>query len=302
MPILVKCGCGKSLKAPDKAAGKAVRCPECGEAVKVAVHKAEPAAENVDEFDDLEFEPQRSRAPRAPARLPGAVRKSASTKTKSKPASQPAEAGIPKWVWGVLAVIGFGVGGLGGYLVMQAILGAAANSKVVAKAEPLTFSTHECKDGNFRFDYPNGWEVASGGGTGGVPPWGTFKKGDVEVDIRADSKGAPIADMASINPGEELPPEETPVAKVHQIQYEIKYKHVFDDLEEQPGRLYKVPFGEGWLAEFTASEGAFGGKIHGYRLTLLGGVHQFNVICKCKEQNWETKKPLFERAMQSISR
>jgi len=35
MPIQVKCNCGKVLNAPDSAAGKAVKCPGCGQALKV---------------------------------------------------------------------------------------------------------------------------------------------------------------------------------------------------------------------------------------------------------------------------
>ncbi|MFO1095277.1 MAG: hypothetical protein U0992_18525 [Planctomycetaceae bacterium] len=219
--------------------------------------------------------------------MPAAVLKS--TKKKAKPTTQAAEPGIPKWVWALFILVGFGVGSVGGYLGVTAILSAAAKDNADAPPEPLTYSEHAHKEGNFKFDYPNGWEVASGGGTGGVPPWGTFSKDDVSVDIRADLKGASIADIANAGANqstEELPPELSPVAKVHQFQHDVKYKIEYDDFEETPGGFYDVPFGRGWLSEFTASEGAFGGKIHGYRLTLLGGMHQFNVICKCQEKNW----------------
>ena len=40
MPIKLRCQCGKSLHAPDSAAGKAVKCPGCGKPLKV------PAAGN----------------------------------------------------------------------------------------------------------------------------------------------------------------------------------------------------------------------------------------------------------------
>ncbi|TWU19904.1 zinc-ribbon domain-containing protein [Allorhodopirellula heiligendammensis] len=35
MPIAVKCGCGKQLNVRDELAGKAIKCPGCGNAVKV---------------------------------------------------------------------------------------------------------------------------------------------------------------------------------------------------------------------------------------------------------------------------
>ena len=40
MPIQVKCQCGKVLKVKDELAGKAVKCPGCGKAVKVGQAKA----------------------------------------------------------------------------------------------------------------------------------------------------------------------------------------------------------------------------------------------------------------------
>lgn len=45
MPIRVACQCGQSLNVPDAAAGKAVKCPKCQQAVKVpGVSAAKPAA------------------------------------------------------------------------------------------------------------------------------------------------------------------------------------------------------------------------------------------------------------------
>jgi hypothetical protein len=35
MPIKIRCQCGKTLNAPDSAAGKAVKCPGCGKALRV---------------------------------------------------------------------------------------------------------------------------------------------------------------------------------------------------------------------------------------------------------------------------
>src|SRR5688500_11679797 len=45
MPIEAKCpGCGRVLKAPDKAAGKRVKCPSCETAVPVPATAGEAAA------------------------------------------------------------------------------------------------------------------------------------------------------------------------------------------------------------------------------------------------------------------
>ena len=45
MPIPIKCQCGKALKVKDELAGKAVKCPGCGQAIRVgAAPTTKPAA------------------------------------------------------------------------------------------------------------------------------------------------------------------------------------------------------------------------------------------------------------------
>ena len=45
MPIVVRCSCGKSLRAPDSLAGKAARCPACKSPLRIpADSSGEPAA------------------------------------------------------------------------------------------------------------------------------------------------------------------------------------------------------------------------------------------------------------------
>lgn len=76
MPIKIRCQCGKTLNAPDAAAGKAVKCPGCGKSLRVpaagptkrakpaatksnpakpaaAAPKAVPAATGIDDIDSL---------------------------------------------------------------------------------------------------------------------------------------------------------------------------------------------------------------------------------------------------------
>jgi hypothetical protein len=303
MPILVTCECGKKLKAPDNAAGKKVRCKQCGETVTV------PAAEN--EFGDFEDDPGEDTPP-APRRLPPQEMSGlppAVLKPKKKKQATPAEAAaakpqeLPKWLIFGMILVGMGVIGGGAVLGIKAFNSMAASALPAADAGPIKFVQHRNNDGGIVFDYPEGWEVASGGGTGGVPPWGVFTKGDVEVDIRGDSKGGPLADMLRAgDDGDNDVPELSPVAKLHDTMREIKYEFEFDDYQEEKGGLYQTGYGEGWLAEFTASGGLFGGKIRGYRLTFISIPHQINVICKCKEGNFDANKELFHHVMKSLSR
>jgi len=65
MPIVVTCpGCSATLKAPDTAAGKKVKCPKCTSAIPV------PAAEEPPVMEEEAFEEE---APAAPRRSGGAV-------------------------------------------------------------------------------------------------------------------------------------------------------------------------------------------------------------------------------------
>ena len=64
MPISFQCGCGKALKARDELAGRAVKCPECGEGLTVPT--PEPIAE--DETYGLSDPIPRPQAPVDPAR------------------------------------------------------------------------------------------------------------------------------------------------------------------------------------------------------------------------------------------
>ncbi len=69
MPIRVKCrSCSKALAVKDSAAGKTLKCPECGEPIRVP--RPKPAVEEYeeyDEYDDGEYEAPQPRR-RSPAR------------------------------------------------------------------------------------------------------------------------------------------------------------------------------------------------------------------------------------------
>ncbi|MBC8134664.1 MAG: hypothetical protein H8F28_02100 [Fibrella sp.] len=55
--------------------------------------------------------------------------------------------------------------------------------------------------------------------------------------------------------------------------------------------------------EYTAggNQFGFGGKRHGYRVTVGGGMSIVNVICESSERDWEKMKPAFERTIVSVN-
>lgn len=56
-------------------------------------------------------------------------------------------------------------------------------------------------------------------------------------------------------------------------------------------------------SEYTAGGNrfGFGGKRHGYRMTVGGGQYIVNVICESSERDWPKLKPAFERAIVSVN-
>lgn len=69
MPITFSCACGQGLKVRDDAAGKAVKCPKCGQAARVPAPEPQPAAPEPDPgFRITEEEPAAPETAPAPAR------------------------------------------------------------------------------------------------------------------------------------------------------------------------------------------------------------------------------------------
>lgn len=174
--------------------------------------------------------------------------------------------------------------------------------------KPLVVEYEEFKHelGGFSLKVPQGWETQSSGGSGGRPPVASFEDGTAHISVRHNPKGAAISDMASIPQGGPIIPgeqeeEEPPAKAVHEFMGQTIYSADFKNFEEQPGKEFKVPYGEGWLSVFTGKQG-FGGTMKAYRLTLTGTQFQYNVICKCPEKKWEQYEPVFMEVIKSISR
>jgi len=89
MPIRVKCrSWSKVLAVKDTAAGKTLKCPECGEPIRVPRPKPpEEEYEEYDEYDDGEYDDEEYEAPQPRRRSP--ARKSSGSGGKKKSKKQP---------------------------------------------------------------------------------------------------------------------------------------------------------------------------------------------------------------------
>lgn len=303
MPITFQCSCGKLYKVPDEAAGKKITCKECGNALKVPARAAKKKKKTVpDESDPFSMDFGLEDDP-VPTALPPRKKKNSDggkKKRKSAPAQQSSNTGLKVGI----GVAVFLIAGVGAFFAVQSINSSGGGGGAAPAQVNYSNFAHEL--GGFKVKYPAEWEVDSGGGSGGRPPFASFDDGTARISIRDNPKGSSVGTMASlpsggpIIPGEEV--EEDPPAKsVHEFMGETVYSHDFSDFEELPGKEFKVPYGDGWLSEFTGKEG-FGSKKKAYRLTLVGTQYQYNVICKCPQNKWDQYEPIFMEVLKSISR
>ncbi len=301
MPIAFKCSCGKAYKVPDAAAGKKMKCKECGKPVKVpaksAKKKSKPVRDAGDEFSmDFGLEDDFT-----PGELPPRRKKDGGEKKNRKSSAgkkkQPSKTGL--YIGGgVVAVLLIGVGGYFAFNALPEMGGPKEPIKV-------TYTSFEHELGMFKIKHPEGWKITSGGGSGGRPARASFNDGTGNISVVHSEKGASFSMMASaggggqIIPGEEIE-EEPPAKSVHEVMAETKYSIEYKDFEELPGKEFRVPYGEGWLSEFTGKDGF--SKIKAYRLTLPGSTHQYTIICKCPDYRFDEYKGVFMEVIKSMDR
>jgi len=174
---------------------------------------------------------------------------------------------------------------------------------------PTSYDNYNAKDGSFACKYPAGWE-AKGGGRGGFHS-ASFSQGAAKIKVSADLAGSLLGDIAKsgmagmmpageVGLAEEDLEEFSPVAQVHQMGQE-EMADEFGDYQEQASEAVDTELGKGRLSEFSASTG-FGGKLRGYRLTVLAHDRRVTVVCYVPEKNWAVLEPAFSEVIGSLKR
>jgi len=165
---------------------------------------------------------------------------------------------------------------------------------------PKEFMAVEFGERDYKCECPKGWEVTSGGGREGVPPWTKFKKGGASVEIRDSISGTPGAKVnRALHMGTPIELGTAPVNEVH----EHRKKSVADSMrnyEETAPQKLDHTLGDALIAEFTAKP-LFSRAIHGYHVTVLDGFHQLTIVCRCTESEWETLKPAFKQVISTLA-
>jgi hypothetical protein len=166
---------------------------------------------------------------------------------------------------------------------------------------PTAFVAYNSPDGRFACDYPKGWEV-SGGGKSELPYSSTrFTAGNAEIRVDTDLAGSLFGDIAKASGAGLGGDAEPPVARVHSLGIR-GMKDEFSNYQEREAKSFQSKgLSEGRKAIFIADQ-ALGGKIYGYRATLLTGDRRISIITTCPATNWQALKPAFDKVIASLRR
>ncbi|NLE39618.1 MAG: hypothetical protein GX621_16485 [Pirellulaceae bacterium] len=163
---------------------------------------------------------------------------------------------------------------------------------------PTSYGVYNCKAGTFRCEYPDGWEVKSASGR---QPWAKFTRGPATIHVGTSMLASMMAGPGLGVVPPELDESLTPVALRHDAEKEAFAEEWSDFQEQSPVTVKTQRLGDARKSEFTAA-GTFGGKIHGYRVTILGHDHRLRIVCTCPESDWTALQPAFDRIIESFER
>jgi hypothetical protein len=168
-----------------------------------------------------------------------------------------------------------------------------------AVAAPKAFEAYHSADGRFSCDYPKGWEIEAVAGKPDSPfSHAKFSKGSAEIRVDADFAGSLFGDIAKAG-GAMGGNSEAPTARVHPLGIRHMKEEYSNYQEREPKAFQSKGMSEGRRSVFIADQ-TLGGKIYGYRATLLSNDRRITVICSCPATNFQTLKPAFEKVIASL--
>lgn len=164
-------------------------------------------------------------------------------------------------------------------------------------AAPSSYTNYQSKDGSFDIDFPSGWKQEGGGKKGMA--WAKFGQGSAEIRINTDTAGSLLGDISKLGTGGEAPVEELePEAQVHEMRKDLLAEEI-DGYQEESPAVVETAIGRGRKSKFTGS-GSFGGKLHGYRATVLSRDLRIAIVCKCSDSDWKVVQPVFDKVIDSL--
>jgi hypothetical protein len=185
------------------------------------------------------------------------------------------------------------------FFAVSMILQAGCNEPVPT---PTSFHTYNHKSGVFQCDCPDDW-TEEGGGKKAY--WAKFTRGGATIRLQTSESGSLLGDIAGsggmvVGP-DAAPVDLSPVAQVHEVN-KAAFADDWSNFDEKtPVTVPTKRLGEARKSEFTAS-GSLGGKVHGYRATVLALNHCITIACTCPEAEWTKLQPAFDQVIASLAR
>ncbi|MFC1597154.1 hypothetical protein ACFL5Q_04340 [Planctomycetota bacterium] len=321
-PVVVKCpGCQTKLGLKgDPPQGKPIKCPKCGQSFRVgkaasakpredpSPKQEEPDGGSLAALDAAVNSEDHSSAGKPVLLRPKAAKSEKKTQRSGKKKTQrsgkkPKKRDGPAFPWLQVSVIGgacvsFVVAGIIGFIMFRPLATVGVGSSGTSET-PTEFVEVEFGQRDYQCECPKGWEVTSGGGKDGIPPWTKFEKGGASVQIRDSLSGTPGGMLdRSLHLGTAVDRGEAPVDQVHEHRIE-GVAGSMRNYEESARQKLDHKLGDALIAEFT-SKPMFAEAIRGYHATVLHEFHQFTIACRCTESEWETLKPAFEHVISTL--
>jgi hypothetical protein len=166
---------------------------------------------------------------------------------------------------------------------------------------PKAVVAYNSTAGWFACDYPKGWEVSDGAKPESPYSSTRFTSGNAEIRVDCDFAGSLYGDIAKAGGAHAGGDAEDPVAKVHPQGIRHMKDEFSNYTEREPTAFQSKGLGEGRKAIWIADQ-SFGGKIYGYRATLLTGDRRITVLTYCPAPNWQTLKPAFDKFILGLRR
>ncbi len=313
MPIQFQCDCGQKYSVKEEFAGKKTSCRQCGEVVQIPnpakstrpKPKAKPKPAE-DEWDETAFEEEededfeaaiKPKEKKAGASLP--IKKS---KGKSKKQRTDQPDGVPTgmiiaMVAGAAVVLLGGIGFLTMNIKGEGAQVAGGGAAVAAAVPKLAEVRNDL--GNFAIAFPDGWDIKTGGGSGGMPPFATAESGSIYLSVKSDQHATALLTTSQNFDSENSRLEDFPVHRAHEL-VKVKLEAEFDAYEETAPKLISTKYGDGRISEFTAQEGLFS-KTKGLRATFLSNAWCLKITCKCPQKEFPKNEALFCKVIESFS-
>jgi len=173
---------------------------------------------------------------------------------------------------------------------------------------PTSWTTFTARDKSFSCATPGGWEttpsdkaqqmVGKDATTGGV----LFQSGSATIDITTDTVATLVAYDVMHNNADPQTLTGSKAGVLHK-QWKIATSAIHKGYKETKVSDFDQKMGDARLSEWTANGNVFGlgGRVHGYRASLVGGSTTAVVVCQCLESDWPALKPAFLHVIASVT-